>query len=466
MWWPEAVWGRWFCLVLTLLSATVGLLFLALKPTAFAQISAHAALPFSAHREVIKFLRTAQSARTPLPETTGHAIRGTKQPPDAQTPRGLRSCVEKCTASLAPRKPREFPVEGLVQGYSQSKFWFPTGFDSFESIIRHDLRKVPNISKTMVDRAWCVGPDPFQGVVNWQMANGSLLREHHRIGDQFEDRVNNGLRLLRKALPLNKSRSGDVDMVLYWADIPPDLERGRLNPDRKCHPIHPFFVYQKQEALNNPSSMVFPDPGFVHWAEGRRKILTAAEKLTWSTKTGKLLFRGNDAGYRAALDKKWLQKKYPASFDIFKVDVNDVKGRMSRDEQCNFKYLLYMPGFWGTISTRLRWLMACGSVVVVPKHDWYEFFYPLLKPFEHFVPAGNMRLTRGHDLPCITDCLRTHDEEAKQIAENANRFVRDVLTEDVAERYISLLFSVYSRHMGYNASSFTTRDPTRCNCPK
>jgi len=379
----------------------------------------------------------------------------------------LQVCVESCTASLLASEPREFPVPLIIENYSSSKYWFPTGFDSFDSIIEHELRNVPNITRDMVDRAWCIGPAPIQGVVNWQMAGGAFLRESKRFGDPFESRVANGLALLHKALWVNRSRTGDVDMVLYWADIPPDLERGRTNPDTNCSGLHPFFVYQKQEAPDNPSSIVFPDPGFADWPQGRRELLALAKNLSWAERRGRLLFRGNAAGYRQALDMKNLTRQHPELFDLLKVNVKDTQGRMSREEQRSFKYLLYMPGFWGTLSTRLRWLLACGSAVIVPKHDWYEFFYPLMKPYEHFIPAGNMRLTRGHDLPCIVKCLETHDEEAQRIAENGLRFVDEILTEDVAEMFVSRLFSAYSQRMAYNATSFSSRDPLphMCTCP-
>mmetsp|Transcript_102464 Transcript_102464/g.319247 ORF Transcript_102464/g.319247 Transcript_102464/m.319247 type:complete len:437 (-) Transcript_102464:63-1373(-) len=434
--WTDPVWGGWFSTVILLLAVGVGLLGLALKADA------------DGHRHAARF--------GALPVFADHHT----------ARQGLQECVASCADSLGKFKTREFPLELLVRGYSHSKYSFPSGFSSFDSLISHELRHLPNITKAMVDRAWCIGRDPFQGVVNWQMARGALLRESHRTGDPFEDRVKNGIALLHRALPLNASRTGDVDMVLYWADIPPDLERGRKNPDRRCHATHPFFVYQKQESQHDTSSVVFPDPGFVHWAAGRRKILSASAKLSWGEKKDRLLFRGNDAGYRRALDREWLRKQRPELFDVVKVDVNDLNGRMTREEQCRFKYLLYLPGFWGTISTRLRWLLACGSVVIMPEHDWYEFFYPLLRPFEHFVPAGNLLLTRGHDLPCILDCLRQHNETARRIAESGRRFVQEVLTEDVAERYISRLFSAYAERMGYSAPSFAWRTPNACTCPK
>lgn len=446
--WADPVWGGRFFPAIVLVSSLIWLAALELKATVARYAVLRARLP------VLVASRDLDPGSSPRP------------PKKPRTADGLQVCVESCTASHLTAAPREFPVESIVKGYSSSQYWFPTGFDSFDAIIEHELRNVPKITKAMVDRAWCIGPDPFQGIVNWQMAGGALLRESKRIGDTFENRVRNGLALLHKALGLNSSRSGDVDMVLYWADIPPDLERGRTNRDKNCHDIHPFFVYQKQEAPSNPSSMVFPDPGFVNWPQGRRNILAIAKSLGWGDKRNQLLFRGNDAGYRKALDMRTLATEHPKLFDLYKVDVNDVRGRMSREEQCSFKYLLYMPGFWGTLSTRLRWLLACGSVVVVPKHDWYEFFYPLLKPYEHFIPAGNMRLTRGHDLPCILKCLETHDEAARRVAENGLRFVDEVLTEDVAERFISRLFSVYSQHMAYNATSFALRNPSKCTCPK
>lgn len=376
----------------------------------------------------------------------------------------LKACVEQCIDQV-PILPKDFPVMALVEGYSKTKYGFPTGIANLDELVAHELKEMPDITKAMIDRAFCIGPTSWQGIVNWQMEKGALLRESHRIGDRFENRVENGLALLRKALPFVLNGTGDVDMVLYWADLPPDIQAGHTNRDRRCHPFHPILLYQKQVRDNYRHAIAFPDPAFVNWAKGRQKVLNSTRGLPYSSRKEKLLFRGNIKGYRSALDVDFLTRGHRDLFDIISVDVHDTYGRMSREEQCNFKYLLHMPGFWGTISTRLRWLLACGSVVLVPRHDWYEFFYPLLEPWRHYVPVGNVRQRRGHELPCVLGCLRTHAAAAQKIAEAGRRFVEEVLTEDVAERYIAKLFLAYSQRMRYHPGSYPGRNATGCRCP-
>ena len=104
---------------------------------------------------------------------------------------------------------------------------------------------------------------------------------------------------------------------------------------------------------------------------------------------------------------------------------------------CDSKYLLHMPGSASSYSQRLKYLFACGAVVVISETEFYEFWYPMLRPYEHFIPAGNLELTGGADLPMIVECLRSHDEDAKILAANAHEFVQTHLVADVHERYLA-----------------------------
>ena len=79
----------------------------------------------------------------------------------------------------------------------------------------------------------------------------------------------------------------------------------------------------------------------------------------------------------------------------------------------------------------MKQLLACGSVVVAPQNDAYEWWYKLLKPFVHFVPTKNIASAGGRDLPAVHDCLRRNEDEAARIADAARAFARDVLSLDL-----------------------------------
>ena len=50
---------------------------------------------------------------------------------------------------------------------------------------------------------------------------------------------------------------------------------------------------------------------------------------------------------------------------------------VSAAEHCGYKYLLYMPG--NTWANRLKYLMLCGSTIVMPKDRYVAFWWHLLE---------------------------------------------------------------------------------------
>ena len=108
----------------------------------------------------------------------------------------------------------------------------------------------------------------------------------------------------------------------------------------------------------------------------------------------------------------------------------------------------------------MKHLFGCGSVVILPQTDWYEFWMPLLRPWRDFVPAANLRVSRGLDLPGIMQCLRDHADEAKWIGENSLRFANHVLrpAAEPAETYLSKLLPRVSALMQYGRETFPDRE--------
>merc|ERR1719160_1006143 len=89
--------------------------------------------------------------------------------------------------------------------------------------------------------------------------------------------------------------------------------------------------------------------------------------------------------------------------------------------------------------------------------EFYEFWYPMLRPYEHFVPAGNLELTGGADLPKIVECLQLHDDDARILAKNARDFFSTYLVPDVHERYLEKLLPAYAALRKYDLRNFSAR---------
>lgn len=114
------------------------------------------------------------------------------------------------------------------------------------------------------------------------------------------------------------------------------------------------------------------------------------------------------------------------------------------DQSKRFKYVVYMEGACGW-ADRLKLLLAAGFVVFLQDTPCTEFFTPLIKPMVHYVPLRN-------DLEDLVERIRwarEHDEEAREIAENAAELAARLLPQSAVDSYIYHLFRQYGEH--YNA---------------
>jgi hypothetical protein len=106
-----------------------------------------------------------------------------------------------------------------------------------------------------------------------------------------------------------------------------------------------------------------------------------------------LFWRGAELGHRGSImdflnNYRATHSHYVNHIDAEFMSWDDLgKGQcVGLLDQCDYKYLLYMPGI--TYSSSLKYKLLCGSVVFSPKLEWQEFWTDLLVPGTHFVEVG------------------------------------------------------------------------------
>lgn len=107
-----------------------------------------------------------------------------------------------------------------------------------------------------------------------------------------------------------------------------------------------------------------------------------------------------------------------------------------------YKYLMYLDG--NTASDRLRYLLAFDSVVIKHESPYYEFYYPFLKPFEHYVPVQ----ADFSDLISTLEQLDSDDAYCRAVAQNGRDFVARHLTYPSVMRYIKEVLEAYQERGG------------------
>ena len=120
-------------------------------------------------------------------------------------------------------------------------------------------------------------------------------------------------------------------------------------------------------------------------------------------------------------------------------------------EHAKYKFLLHLDGTG--YSSRYMKLLALNSITLKQRSPHHEFFEAALKPYVHYLPfslngkGDEMGLAELSDemaksgylnMANLTATMRwaiEHDKEARQIADNGMRFVRDYLVMDGAYCY-------------------------------
>lgn len=193
---------------------------------------------------------------------------------------------------------------------------------------------------------------------------------------------------------------------------------------------------------------------------GLRSVLSGIPKPVWSDRKSIVFWRGGSSG----LDRPSLRTRITTElFDFPNTDVRITPWgnweneqsipkemfaeRCSLEEHFKHKYILIVDG--NCIASNHQWVFGSGSVPIMITHPDNRFwFQKYLKPMVDYVPIQ-------YDLSDIKEKIEwliTHDEEAKQIAENALAFSNKVFSPEFQRKYIedsisSIVYNTQSKLM-------------------
>jgi hypothetical protein len=200
----------------------------------------------------------------------------------------------------------------------------------------------------------------------------------------------------------------------------------------------PLVCIHSARSFTSPSMLLLPcdDGMFEHGI--------AFPLIEWDNKVSTVFWRGGSSGfYRPSIrmqvvdclygvpntDVRFVRRGWPINdavipdhhFSEYAVPIDHIR----------YKYIMVIDG--NTMSSNGQWIFATGSVPIIVTHPESQWWLKgELKPMVNYVPISYDL----SDLKEKIEWLVTHDDEARQIAENALVLSRTVLTPDFQRSYL------------------------------
>lgn len=246
----------------------------------------------------------------------------------------------------------------------------------------------------------------------------------------------------------------DMDLIINVRDYP---QVGRYFPKEQQFPVLSFSKEVSSYAdiiypawtfwSGGPALDIYPN-GIGRWDLMREKLLKIQCKLSWNKKKNVAFFRGSRTSSQRdpivmlsrsrpdLVDAKYTKNQAWKS----KADTlgDDPAKTVSFEDHCEYKYLFNVHGV--AASFRYKHLFLCRSLVLNVESEWIEFFYPLLKPWIHYIPIDK----NFENVIELLEFLNENQLLASRIAKRGFEFIRDQLTMKTIRCYWQQLLTLYS----------------------
>jgi hypothetical protein len=218
-------------------------------------------------------------------------------------------------------------------------------------------------------------------------------------------------------------------------------------------------VFHMARRTGDQRGVLYPDFTFDDWPESvcprakehdhnYAKLFGAfSQSGNFDHRVDTLFWRGADLGPRGSImdfldNYRAIHSDYANHIDVEFMSWNDADNGQCVGvlDQCDYKYLLYMPG--KTYSSSLKYKLLCGSVVFSPKLQWQEFWTDLLVPGTHFVEVGLDDSFGAKFQQILSD-----GQWARNIGKNGQHLVLQQLSPAAIDCYWAKLIELASRYL-------------------
>ncbi|XP_017229874.1 uncharacterized protein LOC108204776 isoform X1 [Daucus carota subsp. sativus] len=255
---------------------------------------------------------------------------------------------------------------------------------------------------------------------------------------------------------------GILQLLRRYPGRLPDLE---LMFDTDDKPVVKSHLYRRLNIATPPlfrycgdkwtSDIVFPDWSFWGWAEINikpwemilKEMKEGNTKVKWIEREPYAYWKGNPfvVDNRKDLLKCNVSQEQDWNARLFVQDwIREGQQGFQQSNvanQCTYRYKIYIEGYAWSVSE--KYILACDSVTLLVKPDYYDFFVRSLKPLEHYWPINNDDKCRSVEYAVVWGNL--NPDKAQAIGKAASTFIQDELKMDYVYDYMFHLLNEYAK---------------------
>ncbi len=314
----------------------------------------------------------------------------------------------------------------------------------YEPIVDQDLSRFENITAASLSSL----RNKVPRAVTYQIVGGRVYRSPEPC--LFPLRCKGAEHFLLEVAP----KVPDVELVVNfhdWPHISMRFEKEALplfsfsKTDEYADIFYPAWTFW----AGGPATKLYPK-GLGRWDLFQMSLHKASQRIPWADKEDRGFFRGS----RTSAERDpliLLSRRRPELVDAqytknqaWKSPKDtlgaDPASEVALEDHCKYKFLFNYRGV--AASFRFKHLFMCGSLVFHVGDEWREFFYPLLKPWVHYVPVSSSA-TEG-EIELLLEFFMKSADVGRGIATRGQKLVQKKLRMEDVSCYWTMLLQKYA----------------------
>ncbi|KAF9600054.1 hypothetical protein IFM89_002527 [Coptis chinensis] len=255
------------------------------------------------------------------------------------------------------------------------------------------------------------------------------------------------LKLYPKQLP-------DLDLMFDCVDWPVIRKGFYSGPNATAPP--PLFRYCSDD---QSLDIVFPDWTFWGWPEINikpwnsllKEIKEESNKVNWTEREPYAYWKGNPSVAKTRQDlltcnvsdkKDWGARLYAQDWGA---EFQKGFKQSNLADQCIHRYKIYIEGSAWSVSE--KYILACDSVTLLVRPQYYNTFTRGLVPVHHYWPIKDNDKCRS--IKFAVQWGNSHKKKAQEIGKASSNFIHDNLTMEYVYDYMFHLLNEYAKLLKY-----------------